>query len=163
MRRKDIDELIAPTLTDLGFELVQVRLIGATPPTLQIMAEPVDRARPMTVEDCALISHAISAVLDVADPVQGAYRLEVSSPGIERPLVRPRDFERFAGLEARLETEAPIAGRRRFKGRLRGLEGEDVLIESEAGLHRLPFASVRKARLVMNDELLAQAGARGLG
>jgi ribosome maturation factor RimP len=144
----------------MGFELVQVRFMkGARSTTLQIMAEPVDRQRTMTVEDCAEISHAVSAVLDVADPVPGAYRLEVSSPGIDRPLVRPGDYARFAGQPARLELSEPIGGRRRFHGVLAGLDGEEVLIDLEGARHRLPLARIGKARLTLSEGLLG--GGRG--
>jgi ribosome maturation factor RimP len=132
---------------------------GARSTTLQIMAEPVDRQRTMTVEDCAEISHAVSAVLDVADPVPGAYRLEVSSPGIDRPLVRPADYARFAGRPARLELSEPIGGRRRFHGVLAGLDGEEVLIDVEGARHRLPLARIGKARLTLSEGLLG--GGRG--
>lgn len=132
----------------MGFELVQVRLLGGGRPTLQVTAEPRDRSRPMTVEDCAAISYAVSAVLDVADPIQQAYRLEVSSPGIERPLVTAEHFRRFAGERARIETEEPIAGRRRFTGRLVDCDGKTVTIEIEGGPVALPLAAVRRAKLV---------------
>jgi ribosome maturation factor RimP len=146
----------------MGFELVQVRMIGGTRRTLQVMAEPVDRTRHMTVDDCAELSHAISAVLDVADPITGAYALEVSTPGIDRPLVRREDFARFAGFEVRLESEEPLAGQRRFRGTLRGLENDAVLIEQESGLVSIPFASVRKAKLTLSEALLnSVAAARG--
>lgn len=110
-----VSELIAPSLDALGYELVRVQINGQTNRTLQIMAERKDR-RDMTVDDCAEISRNISAILDVEDPVPGAYDLEVSSPGIDRPLVRRDDFERFAGQVARVETGRPIDGRRRFRG-----------------------------------------------
>jgi ribosome maturation factor RimP len=157
--------MIEPTLRDMGFELVLVRVMGDRRRTLQVLAEPIDRSRLMTVEDCAEISHALSAVLDVADPIKEPYSLEVSSPGIDRPLVRREDFARFAGDEAKLETDLPIDGRRRFTGTLRGLEGEDVLIESGGGTVRVPFRSVRKARLVLTDALLKRhaAAARDAG
>jgi ribosome maturation factor RimP len=142
----------------MGFELVLVRVMGDKRRTLQVLAEPADRARLMTVEDCAEISHALSAVLDVADPIKEPYSLEVSSPGIDRPLGRD-DFARFAGDEAKLETDVPIDGRRRFTGTLRGLEGEDVLIESGGQTVRVPFPTVRKARLVLTDALLKRHAA----
>jgi ribosome maturation factor RimP len=131
--------------------------MGGSRPTLQIMAEPMDRSRAMGVEDCAEISRAVSAVLDVADPIPGAYRLEVSSPGLDRPLVKAADYERFKGLEARLETVEPIDGRRRFQGRLGGLEGEEVVIATPYAALRLPLAGIKKAKLVVNDELLKLA------
>lgn len=157
---REIAALITPTLTEMGFELVRVLLTGGQRPTLQIMAERADRA-PMTVADCTEISHAVSALLDVADPIAGAYRLEVSSPGIDRPLIRPADFERFAGFEVRLEADQPIAGRRRFRGRLLGLIGDDVRLQTPEGDYTIPFAHVRKARLVLTDELLRSAQAEG--
>jgi ribosome maturation factor RimP len=158
----EVAELIEPTLRDLGFELVQVRLVGGTRRTLQVMAEPIDRRHRMTVDDCAEISHAISAVLDVADPIEGAYALEVSSPGIDRPLVRREDFVRFAGFEARLETEEPLDGRKRFRGIVRGLDeaSDAVLVEQEKGeLVRIPFASVKKAKLTLSQALLDSVAA----
>jgi ribosome maturation factor RimP len=148
-------------LRDLGFELVQVRLSGGTRRTLQVMADPLDPERRMTVEDCAEISHAISAVLDVADPIAGAYTLEVSSPGIDRPLVRPGDYARFAGFEAKVETALPIGGRKRFTGLLEGLEGEEVLLLRQEGeLVRIPLASVKKAKLTLSEALLKSASGR---
>lgn len=153
----EVAELIEPTLRDLGFELVQVRLSGGARRTLQVMAEPLDRARGMTVDDCAEISHAISAVLDVADPIPGAYTLEVSSPGLDRPLVRPEDFVRFSGFEAKVETAEPLAGRRRFKGLLEGMDQGEVLLRQEGELFRIPFGSVRKAKLTLSEALLKSA------
>jgi ribosome maturation factor RimP len=144
----------------MGFELVLVRVMGNQRKTVQVLAEPADHARAMTVEDCADISHALSAVLDVADPIQGGYTLEVSSPGLDRPLVRPADYARFAGEEAKVETALPIGdGRRRFTGILRGLEGEDVLIESGGETVRIPFAAIRKGKLVLTEALLKRHAA----
>jgi ribosome maturation factor RimP len=144
----------------MGFELVLVRVMGVQRKTVQVLAEPVDRARVMTVQDCADISHALSAVLDVADPIQGAYTLEVSSPGLDRPLVRPADYARFAGEEVKVETALPIGdGRRRVTGTLRGLEGEDVLIESGGETVRIPFAAIRKGKLVLTEALLKRHAA----
>ena len=147
----------------MGFDLVLVRLAGTSRRTLQVMAEPLDPERRMTVEDCAELSHALSAVLDVADPIEGAYDLEVGSPGIDRPLVRLGDFTRFEGLEARVETGALVDGRKRWKGVLRGTAEEIVLIEVDGSVQRIPFAAIRKAKLVLTDALLAQAAGRGLG
>ena len=162
MSFNEVAPLIEPTIRDLGFDLVQVRMMGGSRRTLQVMAEPADRARTMTVEDCAAISRAVSAVLDVADPIEGAYALEVSSPGIDRPLVRPDDFVRFSGFEAKVECEPAIQGRKRFKGLLRGLEGDEVVIEEAGARMSIPFDSVRKAKLVLSADLLARAaGGRG--
>ena len=156
-----IERLIAPTLDGMGYELVRVALIGGVGrQTLQIMAERRDRVG-MTVEDCADISRAVSALLDVEDPIAGAYSLEVSSPGIDRPLTRLDDFRRFAGFEARVELSAPHDGRKRFRGRIRGVAGEKVRIETEEGETDLPFGRIQKAKLVLTDELLAAAAKEG--
>jgi ribosome maturation factor RimP len=151
---KRVEELIQPTLNAMGYEVVRVLLSGKHNPTLQIMAEP-SNGGPMTVDDCAEISRAVSAVLDVEDPIKGAYQLEVSSPGLDRPLTRRQDFERYAGFEARVETQQLIDGRRRFKGRLDGIDGDDVLLEVEGIAVRIPLAQVYRAKLVLTDELIA--------
>lgn len=137
----------------MGYELVTVRFMRAGRLTVQVMVERLDR-EPMTVEDCAAASRAISAILDVADPVEGAYNLEVSSPGIDRPLVRTADYDRFSGFEARIETEEPIEGRRRFKGVIEGTEGDSVLLRLPEGPVRLPLGGIRKAKLVLTDALI---------
>ncbi len=145
---EEIAALVEPTLGGMGFELVQLRLLPGRRPTLQLLAEPLERGRPMTVEDCAAISHAVSAVLDVADPIASSYRLEVSSPGIDRPLTKREHFERFTGERALVELEAPVGGRRRFRGTLRGVRGEEVLMEVAGEMIALPLGGVRRARLV---------------
>ncbi len=150
----EIEAIIAPPLGAMGYELVRVLLTGGRPATLQIMAERVDR-QPMSVEDCAGLSRTISALLDVADPIAGAYMLEVSSPGIDRPLTRPDDFERFAGHEAKLELKAPIDGRKRFRGRLLGLAGEAVRIVTPEGEATLPLGAIRRAKLALTEALIA--------
>jgi len=144
----------------MGFELVRVMSTGGRRPTLQVMAERLDR-RGMTVDDCAEISRAVSAILDVEDPIKEAYQLEVSSPGIDRPLINPVDFERFAGFEARVETDRPIEGQRKFRGRLLGREDQAVRLALPDGERVIPLASIRKAKLVLTDELLAAAEAEG--
>jgi len=154
-----VERLIAPSADAMGYALVQVRFTGGrSHPTLQIMAERKDGVE-MTVEDCADLSRAVSALLDVEDPVPSSYQLEVSSPGIDRPLVRLEDYERFAGQEARIETERLIDGRKRFKGKLRGVESGRVrLTLSDTGAEaEIPFADVTKAKLVLTDELIAQS------
>jgi ribosome maturation factor RimP len=149
-----IERIITPTVEGMGYELVRLTLSGGQRKTLQVMAEPKD-GRHMSLEDCTKISRAISAVLDVEDPIEGAYSLEVSSPGIDRPLTRPKDYERFAGFEAKLETRAPIDGRKRFKGRLRGLEAGQVKIEVDGVTLALPLEEIDKAKLVLTDDLIA--------
>jgi ribosome maturation factor RimP len=149
-----IEAMIRPSIEALGYEVVRVSLAGSTRKVLQIMAEPAD-GRVMSVEDCARVSRAISAVLDVEDPISGAYSLEVSSPGIDRPLTRPKDYDRFAGHEAKFETHEPIDGRKRFKGVLKGVRNAAVEIESEGEVVALPLNAIAKAKLVLTDALIA--------
>jgi len=155
-----IEQIITPSVEALGYEIVRVLLLGGQRPTLQIMAERIDGA-PMTVEDCADISRSVSALLDVEDPIAGAYTLEVSSPGLDRPLTRLKDFERFAGFTAKLETRLAIDGRKRFRGMLKGVEGEEIILDAEGGPARVPFDNVLRAKLVITDELLRAAGGDG--
>ena len=153
----EIARLIEPSLEAMGYRLVRVMQTGGLRrPTVQIMAERNDQA-PMTVDDCAEISRSVSALLDVADPIAGAYTLEVSSPGIDRPLVKPEDYDRFTGFEARLELNAPLAGRKRFRGRVLGRSGDAVRLAEPSGEVSLPLAAVAKAKLVLTDELIALA------
>ncbi len=163
VQERRIAEMIEPSLAAMGYELVRVRMGGPGGGTgggsgsiLQVMAERLDRAG-MTVEDCADISRALSAALDVDDPIEGAYELEVSSPGLDRPLVRPADFERFAGYEAKVEMRAPVDGRRRLRGRILGLAGDRVRMDiaDGGGETEFAFAAIEKAKLIMTDELIA--------
>ena len=149
----DIAPIIEPSLEAMGYRLVRIAFLGARRATLQIMAERLDDA-PMTVDDCTEISRSVSALLDVADPIAGAYMLEVSSPGLDRPLTRPEDYDRFAGLEAKIELEQPLDGRKRFRGRLLGRAGDNVRLRGETGEVTLPFGDIAKAKLVITDELL---------
>ena len=151
-------EIITPVIEDLGFELVRIRLQGGKTATLQIMADRPEGG--INVDDCADISTAVSAILDVEDPIEDNYHLEVSSPGIDRPLTRIKDFATFEGYEARLETNQPIDGRKRFKGVLAGIEGDEVLLNiDEAGETQtigLNFDWLSDAKLVLTDELIAE-------
>lgn len=147
-------EIITPVIEDMGFELVRVRLMGGKTHTLQIMAERPEGG--IEVDECAQISTAVSAVLDVEDPITDAYTLEVSSPGIDRPLTRLKDFEAFEGYEAKLETSELIDGRKRFKGVLAGVEGSEVLINVEEGTIGLEFDWLVEAKLVLMDELIKE-------
>ena len=151
-----IAEIIEPSLDAMGYRVVRVAVLGAGRMTLQIMAERRDEAA-MTVEDCADISRSVSALLDVADPIAGAYTLEVSSPGIDRPLVRPEDYERFTGFEARIELTRPLDGRKRFRGRLLGRTASGARVLAEIGEVTLPFEAIARAKLVLSDELIAAA------
>ena len=151
-----VEELIAPSLEALGFELVRVRFGGPGRPTLQIMIERQDREA-LTVDDCASASKAISALLDVEDPIAGAYNLEISSPGLDRPLTRIGDFERFAGFEAKIEVTVPVDGRKRLRGQVLGVENGNVQISRDEGSHSVPFETIKKAKLILTDELISSA------
>ncbi len=150
-----IAAIVTPTIEGLGFELVRLRLMSGKRMVLQIMAERPDGG--IEVEDCAKISRQVSAVLDVEDPISGEYVLEVSSPGIDRPLTRLKDFETFAGYEAKLETVDLIDGRRRFKGVLQGVEDGEVLIEIPEGTIGLAYDMLADAKLVLTDALIAES------
>jgi ribosome maturation factor RimP len=150
-------DIIRPTMEGMGYALVRLRFMGGTKRnTVQIMAERIADGG-MEVEDCARLSRAVSAVLDVEDPIEGAYALEVSSPGIDRPLTRLEDFDRFAGWEARLETADLIDGRKRFRGTLAGVEDGEVLLEIPEGVIGLKFDWLVDAKLVLTDELIAES------
>jgi len=151
-----IYEMIGPTIEGLGFDLVRIDLSGQNNLCLQIMAEPLD-GRGMTVADCALISRAVSAVMDVEDPIQGAYTLEVSSPGMDRPLVKLRDFERYAGYEVKIEMARPQNGQRRFRGQLLGVAGDNVRLLVHGEETQIPHADILRSKLVITDELLKAA------
>jgi len=158
----EIERLIAPTLEAMGYDIVRVMISGKEQRILQIMAERQSDGG-MGVDDCSAVSRAVSAVLDVEDPIEGSYTLEVSSAGLDRPLTRLADFDRFAGFDARVELVAPREGRRRFSGALRGLDGETVVLDTEDGEARLAFADIAKAKLLLNDKLLAAASASDQG
>jgi ribosome maturation factor RimP len=145
---------IEPSLETMGYRLVRVVVTGGRRTTLQIMAERRDD-QPMTVDDCAQISNSLSALLDVADPIVGAYQLEISSPGVDRPLVRREDYDRFRGFEAKIELLRPVDGRKRFRGRLLGTAGESVRLATEIGESELPLEAVARAKLVLTDDLIA--------
>ncbi len=155
--------LAEPVLADMGFRLVRVRMSG---PTLQIMAERPDGT--FSIDDCEAVSRALSPLLDVEDVIPSRYHLEVSSPGIDRPLVRPTDFEAWAGHEVKVEMAVPVAGRKRFKGNLEGYEDGEVrlFIENPEGAAKepvligLPFADIGEAKLVLTDQLIEAARSR---
>ncbi|GGE99617.1 ribosome maturation factor RimP [Aliidongia dinghuensis] len=150
-----IERMITPSLESMGFRLVRLSFGGGNRPTLQIMAEPADGSA-MTVDHCADISRTVSALLDVEDPIKLPYMLEVTSPGIDRPLITREDFARFAGFDAKFETERPIDGRKRFKGVIAAVDAEDrVPVTDEKGATAaVPFSEIRKAKLILTDALL---------
>ena len=153
-------ELLQPVAEAAGYEIVRLRLMGGGVRRLQIMAERPDGS--MEIDDCAALSRAISEVLDAADPITGEYSLEVSSPGIDRPLTRLKDFEAYEGFEARIELDRMAEGRKRFRGKLAGVEGDDVLIDLEGeddNTAQVPFAWIIDAKLVLTDDLMKRGAA----
>lgn len=152
---KRMAEIITPVIEDMGYELVRVRLMSAKTTILQIMAEKPEGG--IEVDDCAKISTEVGAILDVEDPIEGDFSLEVSSPGIDRPLTRLKDFEMWEGYEAKIETTELIDGQRRFKGELRGIEDNEVLIEIPQGIIGLQFDWLSDAKLVLTDDLIADS------
>ena len=160
---EQITALIEAPLQDMGFEIVRVRLSGHKRMTLQIMVDRMDDMA-VSVDDCAEISHVVSTLLDIEDPIQARYRLEISSPGIDRPLTRLNDFEQWQGFVAKITMKNLIDGRRRFQGTLCGIERTNILIEQEGqedqGNMSLPFSLVEDAKLVLNDHLLAASEAK---
>ena len=149
-----ITQIITPTVEDMGYEVVRVRLMTGKESILQIMAQKPDGT--IEVDDCGEISTAVSAILDVEDPISDVYTLEVSSPGIDRPLTRLKDFDQWDGNEAKIETEELIDGRRRFKGILRGTEGDEVLINISEGTVGLKFDWLADAKLILTDDLIRE-------
>jgi ribosome maturation factor RimP len=158
--------IVEPVLAGIGYRLVRIRISGLDGCTVQIMAERPDGT--MTIDDCEAVSRALSPVLDVADPIDRAYRLEVSSPGMDRPLVRRSDFERYAGHQIKVELAAPVDGRRRFRGALLGVETLDSQVEAarirrdddaagEASEVLLPIEDMAEARLVLTDALITES------
>jgi ribosome maturation factor RimP len=144
----------------MGFEIVRVAVTNGRQRTLQVMADRADGSL-ISVEDCAEISHALSAIFDVEEPLNGAYDLEVSSAGIDRPLTRPKDFTTFAGFEAKVETKAPLAGRKRFRGLLKGVSADgDVVMDVEGQELTVPMDEIGNAKLVLSDALIAATAGR---
>lgn len=159
-----IAALVEPALHELGYRLVRVRLSGRDGTTLQIMAERPDGS--MTIDDCSRVSRVLSPLLDVEDPIAGEYNLEISSPGIDRPLVRVSDFTRWAGHEAKIETAMLIDGRKRFRGTIAGVDGEALRLATRDAANEpvevaLPLDLVGEARLVLTDALIVEALRRG--
>ena len=156
-RSRRLEGLISPSLEALGYDTIRVRLMAGHPLTLQILAEPSSGAA-MTVTDCTEVSRHVSLLLDTADPFAGEYLLEVSSPGIDRPLVKPEDFERFCGHEVKIELERPMDGRRRLHGRIEGLEDGAVLVRlngsEEGAICTLQVEEIASAKLTIPDDVL---------
>lgn len=151
-----LQDMLEPVVESLGYELVRVLTIGMKNPTLQVMIDRKD-GKEITVDDCAKVSRALSEVLDEKDPIENQYSLEVSSPGIDRPLTKPAHFERFAGYEAKIETSEEIEGRKRFKGKITALDkNNNIHFDMDGTEYVIPFDTISKAKIVITDELLKQ-------
>ncbi len=149
-----LQDLLEPVISELGYETVRIMTIGQTNPTLQIMIDKLDGSD-IVVEDCAKVSRKVSEVLDEKDPIKDQYNLEVSSPGLDRPLTKPEHFARFAGYEAKVETDELIENRKRFKGKILDInDSENIRFEMDGTEYEIPFAAVSKAKIVITDELL---------
>ena len=152
MQKHYLQDLIEPVVVGEGYELVRILTIGQANPTLQVMIDKLD-GTDITVDDCAKVSHALSDMLDEKDPIENRYSLEVSSPGLDRPLTKPAHFERYIGYEIKLETEEKVENRKRFKGKIAKVTDDNVVLVMENEEYTIPFALISKAKLVITDEL----------
>ncbi|MBX2833524.1 MAG: ribosome maturation factor RimP [Micavibrio sp.] len=151
---RKLTAIAAPVIEDLGFALVQIKHLSENGGTVQVMAEDTSTGR-LGVDDAAKISRALSAVFDVEDPISGAYRLEISSPGIDRPLTRLEDFEKYKDFEIKVESDVPTEnGQRKFRGYITAIDGEIITIKTDQGEAHIPFNALVKAKLVMSDDLI---------
>jgi ribosome maturation factor RimP len=149
-----LEPIFEPVIEQAGFKLVRLRIMGGAAKTLQIMAERPDGS--MDVEGCSRLSHVLLDFIESEDPIEGDYEIEVSSPGIDRPLTRLSDFSRWKGHEAKIELTAPLDGRKRFRGRLEGLDGNDVIIAMPESKAQFPFGAILEAKLILTDKLIQQ-------
>jgi len=147
-----LEPVFEPVIEQAGFKLVRLRMMGGASRTLQVMAERADGS--MDVEGCTSLSHALLDFIEAEDPIEGDYEIEVSSPGIDRPLTRLTDFARWSGHEAKIELNAPVEGRRRFRATLLGLDGQDVMIRADNADVKFPFRAIANAKLVITDKLI---------
>lgn len=149
-----LEDLLEPVISGLGYETVRILTIGQANPTLQIMIDKLDGSE-IVVDDCAKVSRAVSEVLDEADPIKDRYNLEVSSPGLDRPLTKIAHFKRFAGNEVKIETSVAVDGRKRFKGILKAVDDQNqIVVDVEGAEYVIPFDDIAKAKIVITDELL---------
>lgn len=154
MDKHPLEDLLSPVVEKLGYELVRVMTIGAKNPTLQVMIDRLD-GKDITVDDCATVSRKLSDVLDEKDPIENQYSLEVSSPGIDRPLTKPQHFARFAGYDAKIETIHPVENRKRFKGKILAIDdAQNISFEMDGVQYSIAFDNVAKAKILLTDELL---------
>jgi ribosome maturation factor RimP len=155
-----LEPVFEPVIEKAGFKLVRLRMIGGAAKTLQVMAERPDGS--MDVEGCSTLSHALLDFIEAEDPIEGDYELEVSSPGIDRPLTRVTDFSRWAGHEAKIELTLPVEGRKRFRGTLLGLDGSQVMIRADNSDIKFPFRAIANAKLVLTDKLINEQSQKNL-
>lgn len=153
MQKHYLQDMLEPEVEKLGFELVRVLTIGQANPTLQVMIDIADNSRDITVDDCAAVSRVLSDLLDAKDPIKDKYTLEVSSPGLDRPLTKLKHFVRYKGYDVKVETENKVENRKRFKGKITDVDDKNVVINMENTLYTIPFAEINKAKLVITDEL----------
>lgn len=153
MQKHYLQDMIEPVVENLGYELVRVITIGQVNSTLQVMIDIPDHSREITVDDCATVSRALSDLLDEKDPIKDKYSLEVSSPGLDRPLTKIEHFERYIGYEIKLETENKVENRKRFKGKVTNVDNENIIIAMDSEEYTIPFSEINKAKLVLTDEL----------
>ncbi len=157
MQEHYLADIINPVVEELGFDTVRILTIGDSNPTLQVMVEHQDSQKEMTVDDCAAVSRAISAALDEKDPIENRYTLEVSSPGLDRPLTKPAHFKRYIGYAVKVETVEPVEKRKRFKGTLDAVSDEnEITLTMEGVAYQIAFANIAKAKIVLTDELWEQ-------
>jgi ribosome maturation factor RimP len=153
MQKHYLQDMIEPKVEELGYELVRVMTIGQANPTLQIMIDIPDNSREVTVDDCATVSRVISDLLDEKDPIKDKYTLEVSSPGLDRPLTKLKHFARYKGYVVKIETENKVSERKRFKGKITEVDSQNVVVDMDNVAYTIPFAEISKAKLVITDEL----------
>lgn len=153
MQKHYLQDLIEPIVETSGYELVRVMTIGQANPTLQVMIDTLDDNSEITVEDCAKVSRLLSDMLDEKDPIESKYSLEVSSPGLDRPLTKPEHFVRYTGYEAKIETSEKVDERKRFKGKILKADDNKVLLDASDKQYTIPYALINKAKLVITDEL----------
>lgn len=155
MYKHNLQDLIEPVVTGAGYELVRVLTIGQANPTLQVMIDRTDGSA-VTVDDCTLVSQLLSAMLDEKDPIENQYSLEVSSPGVDRPLTKLEHFKRYVSCEIKLETAEKVENRKRFKGKLVAVEGDNIILDMDGTQYKIAFSAVDRAKLVLTDELWEQ-------
>lgn len=154
MQRHYLSDIIEPVVTELGYDVVRILTIGESNPVLQIMIEHKNYEKEITVDDCALVSRAVSAVMDEKDPIENRYTLEVSSPGLDRPLTKVEHFKRYTGYVIKLETSTPVENRKRFKGTLDSVSDDNVItLTMENVVYAIAFDNIAKAKIVLTDEL----------